>query len=62
MWCKSLLIAFLGTTTPAHVVSVPAAKVAYYREKFGDAAIESAKQCADDNKVRWRIVGWKRRK
>lgn len=50
--CKALLIAFLGTTTPGHVIKVPASKLTGYTQE----QIDWAKGCAADNGVRWRIV------
>lgn len=55
--CKLALIAFLGTTSPGHVIKVPAAKLAGYSQ----AQIAWAKSCARDNGVRWRIVRTKRK-
>lgn len=50
--CKAVIVAFLGTTNPGHVVSIPAAKLANYT----DAQIEWAKQCARRHRIRWKIV------
>jgi len=54
--CKALLIAFLGTTSPGHVIKIPAAKLAGYSPD----QIEWAKGCAHENGVRWIITGKRR--
>lgn len=52
MKCAAMLIAFLGTTSPGYVVTVPADRLAGY----SDQQITAAKACARRHGIRWRIV------